>query len=85
MLLIKKLRSLHDRLSTKVKTIVLVLGLFALLSFVFVYLRYVDTRTFTEESQTFYAERIQSVYAETLKRTENFYRNRGYALSLIHI
>lgn len=79
MLLIKKLRSLHDRLSTKVKTIVLVLGLFALLSFVFVYLRYVDTRTFTEESQTFYAERIQSVYAETLKRTENFYRNRGYA------
>lgn len=77
--MIEKLRSLHDKLSTKVKTIVLVLGLFVLLSFVFVYLRYMDTRTFTEESQAFYVERIQSVYTETLKRTENFYRNRGYA------
>ncbi|MBE0497492.1 MAG: hypothetical protein IBX45_13835 [Campylobacterales bacterium] len=77
--MIANLHALHERLSTKLKTIVLVLGLFVLLSFVFVYLRYMDTRTFTEESQAFYVERIHSVYTETLKRTEDFYRNRGYA------
>lgn len=70
---------LHERLSTKLKTTILVLGLFALLSLVFLYLRYLDARTFSEESQAFYGEQIASVYAETLKRTESFYRNRGYA------
>jgi signal transduction histidine kinase len=77
--LIASLQRLHEKLSTKTKTIILVLGLFVLLSFVFVYLRYLDTRNFTEEAQAFYVERIQSVYTETFKRTEDFYRNRGFA------
>lgn len=77
--LIISLQKLHEKLSTKTKTIILVLGLFVLLSFVFVYLRYLDTRNFTQEAQSFYVERIRSVYTETLRRTEDFYRNRGFA------
>lgn len=77
--LIEKLEILHEKLSTKTKTIILVLALFFLLSFVFVYLRYLDTKNFTQEAQKFYVDRIHSVYTETLKRTEDFYRNRGFA------
>ncbi|NLC27991.1 MAG: hypothetical protein GX780_04375 [Campylobacteraceae bacterium] len=75
----EKFRLFNEMFSTKTKTTILVLALFILLSFVFVYLRYLDTKNFTEESQIFYAERIHSVYTETLKRTEDFYRNRGFA------
>lgn len=70
---------LHERFSTKTKTIVLVLALFIFSSFVFVYLRFLDTKNFTNESQRFFVERVQSVYTEILKRTEFFYLNRGYA------
>lgn len=77
--MIQRISHLHQSLSTKTKTIVLVLGVFLLLSFVFVTLRYFDTKTFIKESQTFYAQRVKSVYNASITQTAIFYTNRGYA------
>ena len=74
-----ELKFLHNKLSTKTKTIVLVLGIFVLLSLVFIYLRFLDTKNFIIDSQNFYADRVKSVYTESVKRTSVFYTNRGYA------
>lgn len=54
-------------------------GIFVLLAVVFIYLRYADTKNFIIDSQNFYADRVKSVYTESLKRTSFFYINRGHA------
>lgn len=77
--MIQKISRLDKLLSTKTKTIVLVLGIFILLSIVFVTLRYFDTKTFIKNSQDFYAERVKSVYSASISQTSVFYTNRGFA------
>jgi len=69
----------NENISTKNKTIILVLTIFFILSLIFVYLRYLDTRNFIDESRAFYQQRVSSVYKETIKRTAYFYSNRGSA------
>lgn len=69
----------NKNISTKNKTIILVLAIFFMLSLIFVYLRYLDTRNFIDESRDFYKQRVSSVYKETIKRTAYFYSNRGRA------
>lgn len=77
--MIQKISRLDKLLSTKTKTIVLVLAIFVLLSIVFVTLRYFDTKTFIKNSQDFYAERVKSVYNASISQTSVFYTNRGFA------
>ena len=72
-------QTLDKKFSTKTKTIILVLAIFLLLSFVFIYLRYLDTKKFIADSQNFYADRITSAYTSSVKRTAVFYLNRGSA------
>ena len=73
------IQELYQNISTKTKTIILVLGLFLVLSLLFIYLQYVNTRNFIAESQHAYSERVFSVYTKTLERVQKFYYNRGLA------
>jgi len=70
---------LNKKFSTKTKTIILVLAIYLVLSAIFVISRYMDTNNFIKESQSFYIERVRSVYSETVKRVASFYTNRGHA------
>lgn len=73
------LSHLNEKISTKTKTIILVLSIYLVLSAIFIFSRYMDTNNFINESRSFYMEQVRSVYNETLKRVAFFYTNRGYA------
>ena len=73
------INSLHDNTSTKTKTIVLVLGMFFILSLFFIYLQYSTTKEFINESQHEYEKKLNSIYKESIYRIKKFYKNRGLA------
>lgn len=50
-----------------------------LLSFVFIYLRFADEKRFLNEKQNFYIGKVQNIYTESKKSTDNFFVNRAYA------
>lgn len=58
---------------------ILVLGLFLLLSFVFGWLRYADVKESIQEAQLNYSRQIDNIYQASLNRLSLFYVNRGYA------
>ncbi|MDD2384065.1 MAG: ATP-binding protein [Sulfurospirillaceae bacterium] len=72
----KKIDSLF---STKSKTIILVSFIMLLLSLFFIYLRYADEKRFLQEKQNFYIGKVQNIYIESKKSTDNFFINRAYA------
>ena len=73
------INSLHDNISTKTKTTVLVLGMFFTLSLFFIYLQYSTTREFINESQHEYEKKLNSIYEESTLRVKEFYKNRALA------
>lgn len=73
------INSLHDSISTKTKTTVLVLGMFFILSLFFIYLQYSSTKDFISESQNEHEKKLNSIYEESIFRVKEFYKNRALA------
>jgi len=65
--------------SIKSKTIILVLTIYFILSFIFFIIRYMDIRDFAQTSQEKELEKINKIYQTSLKRISKFYITRGYA------
>ncbi|WP_442764844.1 ATP-binding protein [Sulfurospirillum cavolei] len=65
--------------STKTKTMIFVLLLFAAMAMIFGWMRYLDVKESIEKSRKDYALQIHSLYQTTLERTATFYLNRAYA------
>jgi len=70
---------LHHSLSTKTKTMFLVLGLFIAMATLFSVLRYMDVKAAIEKSRQDYTSQIHNIYHTALVRIGEFYTNRGYA------
>jgi len=70
---------IHVNTSTKTKTIVLVLGVFFILSLFIIYSQYSTAKEFINESQYEYEKKLNSIYKESIIRIKKFYTNRALA------
>jgi len=70
---------LDNHLSTKTKTMVLVLALFIIMATLFSILRYLDVKAAIEKSRQDYTTQIHNIYHTSLVRIGEFYTNRGHA------
>lgn len=72
-------KQLDKNISTKVKTIVLVMGIFGVLSVLFIYMQYSSSKAFIDQKQALYEKNIEAVFIESVHQTSKFYKNRALA------
>lgn len=70
---------LDQNISTKEKTIVLVMGMFFALSILFIFMQYANTKEFILNKQHLYEQNVVQVFNKNLKLIKFFYQNRATA------